>query len=424
MAGITWFRRNLRITDNAAFQLRFTMAGVFFFDQQWTGDWLGIARCGEHRRNFLQKSLHDLEENLRALDVPFHSITAEPEVELPRLCRQLNVDEVHTQALPAYAERQQATRVRQALMAIGVRLIEHDDYTLFPTTLVAEAHPTSFTSFSKFRKKLTPYLDQIIVAENSPSLHLQSLTNQQAAVINEYQDITPPDPRAVMNFIGGETFAQQHLVQYCESALFHYKETRNELIGQDYSSKLSPWLNLGCISPRQVLAAVKQAERIGGANASTEWLIVELMWRDFFQFCALERGHELFGGSANRLVEPNSSLSLEKDKDFTRWQHGATGHPFLDANMRELAATGFMSNRGRQNVASALIHDLGCDWRLGAVWFEQQLIDYDPASNYGNWQYIAGIHANSRGGSWFNLDKQAALYDSEQQYQALWLTKS
>lgn len=424
MARITWFRRNLRVSDNAAFQLRSTMAGVFFFDEQWTGDWLGMARCGEHRRKFLQQSLQDLAENLQALEVPFHSITAEPEVELPRLCRQLNVTEVHTQALPAYAERQQAIRVRQALLAIDVRLIEHDDYTLFPTILVAEAHPTSLTSFSKFRMKLTPYLNQLIVAANSPCLHMQSLTNKQATVINEYQDITPPDPRAVMNFVGGETFAHKHLVQYCKSALFHYKETRNELIGQDYSSKLSPWLNLGCISPRQVFAAVKQAENIGGANASTEWLIVELMWRDFFQFCALERGPELFFGVANRLSEHSSSLSLDKGNACTRWQQGATGHPFLDANMRELAATGYMSNRGRQNAASAFIHDMGCDWRLGALWFEQQLIDFDPASNYGNWQYIAGIHANSRGGSWFNLDKQAAMYDPQQKYQALWLTKS
>lgn len=89
--------------------------------------------------------------------------------------------------------------------------------------------------------------------------------------------------------------------------------------------------------------------------------------------------------------------------------------------MRELSATGFMSNRGRQNVASFLTKNLGIDWRMGAEWFESMLIDYDPASNYGNWNYTAGIGNDARGFRWFNTMKQASMYDRNGDYVRHWL---
>jgi len=88
--------------------------------------------------------------------------------------------------------------------------------------------------------------------------------------------------------------------------------------------------------------------------------------------------------------------------------------------MRQLNQTGYMSNRGRQLVASCLIYDLGIDWRYGAAYFESQLLDYDVASNWGNWQYIAGVGADPRGGRHFNLDKQARTYDPEQRFIQTW----
>ena len=99
---------------------------------------------------------------------------------------------------------------------------------------------------------------------------------------------------------------------------------------------------------------------------------------------------------------------------------GRTGYPFIDANMRELLHTGFMSNRGRQNVASFLVRDLGLDWRLGAMHFERLLLDYDPASNYGNWQYAAGVGSDPREDRYFNIVKQASSYDPDCEYIRLW----
>jgi len=103
-----------------------------------------------------------------------------------------------------------------------------------------------------------------------------------------------------------------------------------------------------------------------------------------------------------------------------RWINGKTGVDFVDANMNELRLTGFMSNRGRQNVASYLCNDLQLDWRYGAAYFEQELIDYDVASNWGNWAYLAGVGNDPRGNRYFDIAKQARQYDAGGEYRRLW----
>ena len=103
------------------------------------------------------------------------------------------------------------------------------------------------------------------------------------------------------------------------------------------------------------------------------------------------------------------------------WIEGRTGVPFIDANMRELALTGFMSNRGRQNVASVLVKDLSVNWQMGADYFESLLLDYDPCSNYGNWNYVAGVGSDPRENRYFNILAQAKKYDPKGTYVKLWL---
>jgi len=113
---------------------------------------------------------------------------------------------------------------------------------------------------------------------------------------------------------------------------------------------------------------------------------------------------------------------LQEDETLLKiWIEGRTGIPFIDANMRELAATGFMSNRGRQIVASFLINDLKISWQMGAEYFESVLIDYDPCSNYGNWNYIAGVGSDPRENRYFNIMSQARKYDPEGDYVRLWI---
>ena len=114
----------------------------------------------------------------------------------------------------------------------------------------------------------------------------------------------------------------------------------------------------------------------------------------------------------------------ENDPELlNKWVDGKTDNDFINANMIELKMTGFMSNRGRQNIASYLCNDLKLDWRYGAAYFEQQLIDYDVCRNWGNWAYLAGVGNDPRGNRYFNIEKQANDYDLKKEYRNLWLSK-
>ncbi len=163
---------------------------------------------------------------------------------------------------------------------------------------------------------------------------------------------------------------------------------------------------------------VKRYEEERGSNDSTYWIIFELLWRDFFRFMIKKHGNTVFrkGGPKGEVDE-----SWTDDTELTeRWIAGETGTPFIDANMREIGATGFMSNRGRQNVASFLVKDLHVNWQIGAEYFESILIDYDVASNWCNWNYVAGVGSDPRENRYFNILSQAERYDPAGDYVRLW----
>lgn len=232
--------------------------------------------------------------------------------------------------------------------------------------------------------------------------------------------VAPPqrEPRSVLEFKGGETEGLKRLKYYLwDSDLAStYFDTRNGMIGGDYSTKFSAWLALGCLSPRLIYHELQKYETQRVANKSTAWIVFELKWRDYFKFFAMKHGNAIF------FEEGTAGLELPWSYDrplFERWRDGKTGVPLIDANMRELAATGFMSNRGRQNVASYLALDMGVDWRRGADLFESLQIDYDVASSWGNWVAAAGLTGGRI--NRFNPIKQSNDYDPKGEYIRLWL---
>ena len=225
---------------------------------------------------------------------------------------------------------------------------------------------------------------------------------------------------AALPFKGGETAALARLKYYLwdTDLIQNYKESRNGLLGGDYSSKLSSWLANGCLSPKTVYAELRRYERERKSNESTYWLFFELLWRDYFRLMGKKHGSKLFqkgGLLGEEIPDLHNDMRL-----FEIWAKGKTGVPFIDANMRELAATGFMSNRGRQNVASFLVKDLKVNWQIGAEWFESLLVDYDVCSNYGNWNYIAGVGNDPRENRYFNILTQALRYDEQGDYVKHW----
>ena len=184
----------------------------------------------------------------------------------------------------------------------------------------------------------------------------------------------------------------------------------------DYSSKLSAWLANGSISSREIYWEVVEYEKSIKKNQSTYWLIFELIWRDYFKYISLKHQNKIFqlGGILNKKYEWENDSNI-----LNQWIEGKTKEPFVNANMIELKKTGWMSNRGRQNVASYFSKELYMDWRIGAAYFESLLIDYDVHSNYGNWMYISGVGNDPRDRK-FNIRSQAERYDGNGSFQKLW----
>ncbi|MCJ1453061.1 hypothetical protein MMC28_003406 [Mycoblastus sanguinarius] len=239
-------------------------------------------------------------------------------------------------------------------------------------------------------------------------------------------------------FHGGETTGQDRIRHLITSgSMTTYKDTRNGMLGLDFSTKLSAWLALGCITARQVHEYLLNFEdgktELGkgvhgygkGENKGTAAVRFELLWRDYFRLTTRKFGPRLFRISGFKDDTSTSWKYPQKDKEtrqkVTRFLQGTTGNGFIDASMRELFLTGYTSNRLRQNVASFLAKHLGIDWRIGAEWYESLLCDYDLSSNWGNWQYNAGVGNDPREARVFNPVKQGYDYDPQGEYVKNWV---
>ena len=278
--------------------------------------------------------------------------------------------------------------------------------------------------FTVFRKKLEKYI--AIRKEVALTKQPESNRIKNSTVIPSLEDLGfhnfETHTHSAFPFKGGQTEALKRLNNYFFNTkkLGFYKNTRNGLVGVDYSSKFSPWLANGSISTRTIYWKVKQFEQDYFKNQSTYWLIFELIWRDYFKYISLKHGNQIFKLEGIQ----KKAYEWSKDEDqINAWIHGKTRSDFVNANMIELKATGWMSNRGRQNVASYFAKTLELDWRIGAAYFESLLIDYDVHSNYGNWMYVSGVGNDPRNRK-FNVQLQAERYDANGKFRSLWLQQS
>lgn len=444
---VFWFRNDLRLHDNPA--LRAALAAcdgradgtpsgawllpVFVHDsaQAASTAW-GFVRMGGHRRAWLARAVLNLAGRLESLGSRLLQCEGDSVELLSTLLEALGNPLLVCEDLPAPEER----RMVEALRARGARVRTVWQSTLLdPESLPFDADDVPDT-FSVFRQRIEKAAPAGHLAAAAPIRAPHTLPPlPSAALFDAWQEqqrgravsapsALPDDPRSAFpcaqpTFDGSERAALAHLQRYCERGLPQtYKSTRNGLIGSDYSSKWSPWLATGALSSRTAWDAIRRFAQEHGANDGTYWLWFELLWRDHFRFLHRKHGRRLY--RARGLRERDSQAQTHDAAAFGRWCRGETGHPFIDAGMRELAATGYLSNRMRQNVASYLIHELGCDWRAGAAWFESRLIDFDVFSNQGNWLYLSGHGTDPRGSRRFNPDKQAHDYDPDGTYRALW----
>jgi len=423
---MVWFTTDLRLRDNAllheALRQYESIVPVYCFDwETLQQEQFGFKRIGARRLQFLLESLADLQQSLLGFNAHLQIKMGKAEEVIPKIAKELNVSEVFAKKEVGSFELSSQRAVAQSLSAIGVEWTTTSTSTLFhPNDLPFSVRdiPDVFTDFRKRAERDAEVRKEFPPPSEIPTPDLTPTPIPTAESL--HLDVPMEDKRAVLAFHGGEHEAMKRARHYLldSGCLSTYKETRNGMVGADYSSKFSPWLALGCISPRTIYFMVKEYEHHHGANDSTYWLIFELIWRDYFRYSMKKHKNMFFlkGGIQNRPPK-----TVENKEALQRWIQGQTGVDFVDANMHELRLTGFMSNRGRQIVASYLCNDLKLDWRLGAAYFEEQLIDYDVASNWGNWAYLAGVGNDPRGNRYFDVAKQARQYDGASEYRKLWL---
>ena len=436
MTVLYWLRNDLRLHDNEALAAlpaaTTALLPVYCFDPVTLGPdaYLGLPRTGPHRLAFLLETLADLQQRYAALGSGIHFAVGRPEDVLPALARQLGAQAVLASTEHTTEEEEAEDAVIDAL-GPQIPLRRFETLTLLhPADLPIPIGSLPF-SFSKFRFDVaskvtvrpplpTPrQLPPLPMGFAPAPLPVAELVATQLG--QPLQARPAPDRRSALPALGGgETAGLARLHDYAveRHLIGRYDDTRNQLLGEAFSTKFSPWLANGSLSARQIWAAIDAYDATHGARSKGALqLRLELLWRDYFRLLAQKAGADFFRwrGLRDQLPKPTQPNKAV----FQSWATGRTGNAFVDANMRELAATGFMSNRGRQNVASYLIHDLHQDWRWGAAWFEHQLIDHDAASNWGNWKYIAGTGTDVRDTA-FDVAQQARRYDSQGSYVRTW----
>ena len=425
--SIVWFSTDLRLHDNEtlvrAIEQSQEIVPVYCFDEaHFNLSEFGFKRTGCFRAQFILEALQNLDNSLRAKGSGLIIVIGKPEEEIFKLAQVYNAKKVFAKREVAHEEK-----VTQELLEKKLWKVQCE-FETFSTSTLYHALDLPFSIkdipdvFTAFRKKveqessIRPIFEKPLFIK-SPAISALKLPSLEQLGLQKVLI----DKRAAIKFRGGETEGINRIQTYFfdTKAIFNYKETRNGLVGENYSTKFSAWLALGCLSPREIYRQLKEYESLYSANESTYWLKFELLWRDYFRFMMKKYNYKYF--LQHGIQTKKDTLNEHNQELLQQWIDGRTGLDFVDANMLELKLTGFMSNRGRQNVASYLCNDLKLDWRYGAAYFEQQLIDYDVCSNWGNWAYLAGVGNDPRGNRYFNIEKQANDYDKNKTFRNLWL---
>lgn len=422
--SIVWFRNDLRIDDNAslaaAIATNLPIIGVYCYDpRHYEVSTYGFKKTAKYRAKFLIETVNDLKKQLSLYNIPLLTFFDTPELVIATVCKNYEVATIFYQEEWTSEE----TKVADTIFSVipkETQIEKTYSQFLYHPEQVNELTTHIPYSFTSFRKKMEKYL------QIQPQLLVELAKQQSIPIESEFITLETlgfsnfiVDARTAFPFLGGETQAKQRIQSYFfeTKRLAFYKKTRNGLLGTDYSSKLSPWLANGSVSPKMIYWKVKEFEKAYSSNESTYWLIFELIWRDFFKYVSMQHENAIFqlAGIQHKEIHPTHNPEL-----VASWINGTTDDDFVNANMIELQLTGWMSNRGRQNVASYFVKELKQDWRVGAAYFEAMLLDYDVHSNYGNWMYVAGVGNDSRDRT-FNTQLQAERYDAKKMFRRKWL---
>ena len=421
--SLVWFRNNMRVEDNSSLTKAINesdnVIGFINIDPKiFISTKYGFKKTEKYRAKFLLETISDLKSQLEILNISLIITHRDFGQSINEIIDQYGITNIYTQT-----EWTRDELIEESFIPDEINLIKDFDQFLFSPNDVRSLYDNIPRGFSNFRKKCEKYLSV------NDTLSIPKSLNSDNKISIEYpipslSDLGFKDfevhKDSVFRFKGGEINAKNRIRNYFFETrnVSKYKLTRNGLIGEDYSSKFSPWLANGSVSVKYIFKSLKEYEKEVEKNDSTYWLYFELIWRDFFKYVSMQHKDKFF--NKDGIYGEDKEWSDDKDV-LLNWINGKTNEPFVNANMIELSQTGFMSNRGRQNVSNYLTKELKIDWRIGAEYFESMLIDYDVHSNYGNWLYNAGIGNDSMPFRKFNPKLQSERYDPDKSYEKIWL---
>jgi len=416
--ALHWFRNDLRLDDNRALARAAEAADelllVFVFDDHLlAGDAVGPARV-----RFLQDCVARLAQALERRGQVLAVRRGHPEAWIPEWARRARVDRVYwNRDASPYAKRRDGA-IAHILEARGVAVVTCKDRVIFENDEIRSQQGKSYAVCTPYRNAWWKRYG-VHPQERLAPLRLPPPVRGIAAG-------RTPSPRA-LGFpettialpTGGESAAKRRLTRFLEHGVAGYAERRDRP-GVDGTSKLSPYLRFGALSIRRCFLHAEEvaAEHPAASVGVRKWLD-ELVWREFYA-AILERHPRVLRGAFQAHYD---ALRWDNDVEhFAAWCEGRTGFPFVDAGMRQLRATGWMHNRARMVVASFLVKDLLIDWRWGERFFMQWLVDGDPASNNGGWQWSASTGTDAQPYfRVFNPVRQGERFDPDGSYVRHWI---
>lgn len=379
------FTRDLRVRDNPV--LAAAARGADHVVPLFVRDPRVGAHFARGRTRFLDESLADLDRSLRALGGRLVLREGDPAAEVARVATEVGADRVHIAGdVSAFATR----RERAMAGALGrCELAVHDDvHTVVPPGAVTPKGSDHFSVFSPYHRR---WRDAHRRAEAKPPRRLSVPAALRAGLV------------PTGSGEGGETRGRARAAAWLAEDVGDY-EDQQDALAADRTSRLSPYLHLGCVS---ALELTRRDGRSAGARA----FVRQLAWRDFHHQVLAARP-----AVATEDYRPRGDRWRRDEESLLAWQEGRTGIPIVDAGMRQLLAEGWMHNRARLITGSFLTKTLYLDWRAGAAHFFAYLLDGDLANNCLNWQWVAGTGTDTRPNRVLNPLRQADRYDPAGEY--------
>lgn len=395
-AAIVWFKNDLRLHDNktlhAAVQANHRIMPIFILDPRWCCSTIyGFRKTGAIRMRFIKDCVAALKESLQAIGSDLFIFEGLPEKIIPELIIKYNIGHIYTKQEFGCDEKNMVGKVEKICCCMKTKFYQYHTQNIINFSLLnIENFPNNFEdAISILNNKelvgdVLPTISKLAkfdcANENNISIFEKYYCNDKIA-LNKNNCVT---------FIGGEKVALQRLHDY----LFLNKDIQQLHLNKrlNVSTKFSPWLAQGCLSARYIYLQVLQYSNENPDFKGAKTLLTNILLRDFFYVMFFKHNIKYFrqGGVYNKKL-----ICIKDFEALQTWISAQTEDDYINANMLEFANTGWMNSIGRQYVSQYLSKNMLVDWRIGAAYFESQLIDYDVCLNYANWAEKAGVGCNN-----------------------------